>query len=241
MSKITNTSNLPESLVAAVTHSDRDREGCDYTITELLTPPRILALKHLHDAEIEEDAADRLWALLGQAGHEVLRRAGKGQGKAIVEERAVIEVTLAGRTYKIGGQLDYLQVTNAELTDFKFTSVWAIKDGIKPDWEQQLNLYRWLAWHYGVTVDKLQIVAILRDWSVREAGRDPDYPQTQAQTFEVRLWTWDQCETFTTARIAMHEAAKLILPECSSADMWEKPAKFAVMKNGQKRAVKLHT
>ncbi len=236
--KITNRSNLPASLVAAVTFSDRNTEGCAYTISELLLPPRILALKRKHDAEIEEDAADMLWRLLGQAGHEVLRRAGKGQGNAIIEERAVIDLNMNGRTFKIGGQVDYACLDHT-LTDFKFTSSYAIKDGCKSDWLAQLNLYRWLLNHYGVQIDKLQIVAILRDWSVREARRDRDYPQTQAKVFDVPPWPWDQCEAFVKDRIALHEQAKERLPECTDEERWTRPQKFAIKSPSKKRAIKL--
>lgn len=237
--RITNKYNLPAGLVAAVTFSERNREGCDYTITELLTPPRILALSRLHEDKLEEDASDRIWALMGQAGHSVLQRYGKHVKGATVEERAIIEVQYGSRKFKIGGQLDYLTTDQNELDDFKFTSVWAIKDGLKPEWEQQLNLYRWLAWHYGVTIDTMKIIAIGRDWSVREARFDKSYPQEQVQVFTVAPWSWGYCEQFCRDRIALHEAAKITLPECSSAETWEKPEKWAVMKRGNKRATKV--
>lgn len=234
--KLTNNHNLPGSLVAAVTFSDRDREGCDYTITELILPPRIAALRRQHWNELEEDASERLWALLGSAGHEVLRRAGKRLGKGIIEERAVVE--LDGK--KIGGQIDLAIQGDNTMTDFKFTSVWAVKEGVKEEWEQQLNAYRWLAHQYGVAVDRIQIIALLRDWSKPEAMRTLDYPQAGVLVFDIPLWTADQTELWLRNRIALHEAAKSTLPECSAKDCWERPAKWAVMKDGAKRANKLH-
>lgn len=121
--RLTNNLGLPVSLVAAVSFDDRNREGCDWTITELLNPPRQVALKRQHAAELSEDVSDRLWALLGSAGHEVLRRAGKKLGLGLVEERAIVEI--AG--HKIGGQIDLAITEDNTMTDFKFTSVWAVK------------------------------------------------------------------------------------------------------------------
>lgn len=122
--KLTNTLNLPASIVAAVSWDDRNRDGADYTITELIAPPRQIALRRKHWAELEEDVSERLWALLGSAGHEVLRRAGKQLGRGTIEERATVE--LDGK--RISGQIDLAIQDDNTMTDFKFTSVWAVKE-----------------------------------------------------------------------------------------------------------------
>lgn len=232
---VTNTQNLPEPLVRAVQWSDRDREGCDCTVTELLQPPRILALRKQHEHEVTEDASDRLWLLLGSAGHSVLERSAH---KGIVEERAIVEVEVDGKTYKVGGKLDY-GMSDTTLWDYKFTSVYAAKEGAKPEWVQQLNIYRWLAARYGVDFKAMEIIAIFRDWSKREARRDSGYPQAQVKVLPIPLWRDDDTEQFIEARIRAHEAAKVTLPECSAEDTWEKPEKWAVKKKGGKRAIKL--
>lgn len=228
--KITNDCNLPAPLVRAVTWSDRDREGCDYTVTELIKPPRIAALERLHADEITEDASDRLWMLLGSAGHEVLRRSAKD---GIVEERAIVEVD--GK--KVGGQIDY---ADNMIWDYKFCSVWVVKDGPRPDWIQQLNAYRYMAHQYGVEVAKLQICAIFRDWSKREAARNADYPQTQVQVFDLPMWEYEETERWLKQRIILHEIATVSLPECSDEEVWAKPPKWAVKKKGNVRALKLY-
>lgn len=234
--KLTNKLGLPDSLVAAVTFNDRNREGCDYTITELIGPPRQAQLKRQHWEVLEEDASDRLWALMGSAGHEVLRRAGKQIGLGVIEERAVVE--LDGK--KIGGQIDLAIQNDNTMTDFKFTSVWAVKSGAKKEWEEQLNAYRWLTAQYGITIDRLQIVALLRDWSKPEARRNPEYPQSGALVLEIEKWPFPVVEGWLRQRISLHEAARKSLPDCSPEETWERPAKWAVMKIGGKRATKLH-
>lgn len=234
--KLTNTQNLPEPLVRAVQWSDRDRGGCDYTVTELLKPARIVALEHQHEAEITEDASDRLWLLLGSAGHTVLERSAH---KGIVEERAIVEVKVGGEMFKVGGKVDY-GVNDTTLFDYKFTSVWAAKEGPRDEWVQQLNIYRWLAYEYGVTFNKLQIVAIFRDWSKPKAAREPDYPQAQVKVMDLPIWNWLDTTAFVVSRIISHESAKHDLPVCTPEEMWEKPEVFAVKKKGGKRAIRLY-
>jgi len=229
---ITNKYGLPEPLVRAVTWSDRDREGCDYTITELLRPARMVALERLHKDEITEDASDRLWMLLGSAGHSVLERSAH---KGIVEERAIVEID----GFKIGGKLDF-GMTDTTLWDYKFTSVYAAKEGPKAEWEQQLNCYRYLAGEYGVYFDKLVIVAIFRDWSKAKASREQDYPQSQVKVMEVSFWPIEDVYEFIIERIESHEAAKTTLPQCTPEETWEKPEVWAVKKPGGKKALKLY-
>ncbi len=232
--KITNKFGLPQPLVNAVKYTTYNKGEADFSVTELIKPPRIAALEILHADVLEEDASDRLWLLMGSAGHEVLRRSSDG---GIVEERCIVE--FEGK--KVSGQLDYA-VTEKEIIDYKFVSLWAIKDGVKSDWEAQLNLYKWMAEQYGVEVKELKIIAILRDWSVAEARRKPDLPQSQVVVLPVRIWTKEAVESWLRQRIAMHEAARAgNLPECSSEEMWERPATFAIIKKGNVRATKVHT
>ena len=232
MPKITNIHGLPQPLVNAVKFSTYNKGDADYSVTELVMPPRIAALMLKHREELTEDASDRLWLLMGSAGHEVLRRSSDG---GIVEERCTIEV--AGK--KVSGQMDYAVVDKA-IYDYKFVSLWAIKDGVKPEWEQQLNCYKEMADQYGVEVNDLKIIAILRDWSKAEAARKPDLPQSQVVVLPVRIWTKEAVELWLGQRIAMHEAARAgNLPNCTPDEMWERPETYAAKKRGNQRASKV--
>jgi len=227
--RITNHANLPEPLVRAISADDYDKGGADFSVTELIKPPRIAALEQKHWEELEEDAADRLWLLMGKAGHEVLRRSSQG---GIVEERCVVELD----GYKISGQLDYAK-TEESIIDYKFVSLWAIRDGIKPEWDQQLNCYKYMCELYGVPVKELKIIAILRDWNVNEAKRNPELPQSQVVVMPARIWTKEAVERWMRTRIALHLNARSgVLPECTPDEMWERPERFAVMKKGNKKA-----
>lgn len=233
---ITNHANLPDPVVRAVSFSNRDREGADYTITELIQPPRILALRRQHDAELSEDASERIWALLGSASHEILRRSAAA---GIVEQRTPVEFAVDGKRFLISGQPDYC-VNDDVLWDYKLTKVYAVKDGPKREWEQQLNCYRWLLHHYGIEMKRLCIVVFFTDWSKREVRRNPDYPQLQTKVFNLARWDDATVVNFLQKRIRVHEAAKRQLPECTPEEMWEKPVQFAVMKRNGKRARRVY-
>ena len=117
----------------------------------------------------------------------------------------------------------------------------------KPEWEQQLNIYAWLfEENKKEKVQSLEIVAILKDWSKGESERKPDYPQQRVVMVPIRLWSKDEQEKFIKDRIAKHSACEFSmetggeLPDCTPEEMWEKPAVWAVMKQGNTRAKSLH-
>ena len=73
--KITNKFNLPEAIYEAVKNDGYTRGDSDISVTQLIDSPYIRELKNNHNSEIEEDATDRIWSLLGQAVHTILERA----------------------------------------------------------------------------------------------------------------------------------------------------------------------
>lgn len=106
------------------------------------------------------------------------------------------------------------------------------------------NCYGWLFRTNKIEVDKLQIVAILRDWSETEASRKADYPQSPIVVIPLTLWSKEEAEAFVYMRVAHHKNAESLsdedLPPCSKEDMWESPSKYAVMKEGRKSAIRVY-
>lgn len=229
---ITNNSGLPQPIVDAVIRDPYSTSGSDISVTRLIQPPRKIALEKRHADELTEDAADRIWALTGQIGHQILERAAN---VGIIERRFYMPIS----GWTVSGQCDIMELRT--LLDYKFTSVWTVKDGLKPEWEQQLNLLALLSRYNGFDITEAQIVAIFRDWSVMEAKRDQTYPQKQVMMIRVPLLPQDLAMEFAQQRVSLHQAAQQgNLPECTSEERWEKPTKWAVMKNGMKRAVRLY-
>src|SRR5882757_759714 len=231
MPRITNNAGLPEALVKAVENDGYSKGGSDYSTTELSKPSRIVALEKLHADEITDEAADRIYSLVGKLGHSILEHSGTAD---IIEKRFFWEID--GKT--LSGQLDVVEGSIIE--DWKFCSIYTAKDGVKPEWISQASVNRYLCEKNGLRITGARYVAIFRDWSKSAAKRDWTYPQYQVQVFPVELWSMEKTETWIKERIRSHESALTKLPLCSDEERWSRGAKFAVMKKGRKRAVKLH-
>lgn len=236
---ITNKQGLPSAIVAAVANDPYDRGDCFASATELVGPATLGALRRAHGEELEEDAADRIWSLLGQSVHHIISRA--EQAHELSEQRITADVG----GFKISGQFDLFD--GETLSDFKVTSVWSIKAGCKPEWTAQLNVLAYLLHDADFTVAKLQIIAVLRDWSRADYMRNPgSYPVAASVTIPVELWPLEKTREYILERCLEHDKARRLyaigeeLPPCSSEERWEKSAVFAVMKEGRKSAVKLH-
>ena len=229
--KLTNNQNLPEAIVRAVANDSYSAGNSDISVTSLINSPRISALRKSHGGEIVEDVADRIWSLIGQATHVVIERA-KAETD-MVEKRLFTEI----EGWKVSGQFDYW--SHGALIDWKTTSVWSVIHGGKSDWENQLNCLDYLCNVNGIFVEKLQIIAIFKDWSKMKARTDKSYPQKQAVAIDIPRWSPEEQLEYITERVKAHQKARKELPKCSAEERWERPSKWAVMKPNRKSAVRL--
>lgn len=235
--KITNKLNLPEELVKAV--SIYEPSG-NYSASMLTKNPRMVWLGRRHFSEIEEDVTDRIWSLFGSAVHGILSQ--REDANSLNEE--YLKYTFEDGTV-ISGMADVYN--NKKISDWKVVSAWSIiyMDKQKMfDYESQLNTYSFLFNRAGFDVDSLEIVMILRDWQKSKALYDPNYPQNKVVVIPIKLWEDKETEAYIKERIDLFEEYKNTpddeLPECSLSDRWAKPSKWALMKDGNKRAVKLY-
>lgn len=230
--RITNKANLPGTIVRAVANDPYTKGAAHMSVTGLIAPPRMKALERAHWDEIEEDAADRIWSLLGQIGHGILERAADPT-EALTEQRLFIERF----GWTISGQFDRLTLLDGALQDYKFSSTYTVKNGVKPEWEAQLNCYNLLLRDRTKHVPKkLQIVTIFRDWMKSKARNSADYPQVGVAVLDVPIWPLEQTEAYIRERLIAHGQAQHELPECSDEDRWKKPDAFAVIGEGNSRA-----
>lgn len=230
--RLTNRTGLPAAIVDAVRNDPYGRGDADISVTQLIAPPRKVALEAAHADELIEDASERIWSLLGQSIHTILERANR---TGIAERR----LSMAVEGWVISGGMD-LYDEDGVLVDYKTTSAWSCKKGPKSEWTEQLNVYSEILRANGYPVKGLRVVAILRDWSTLEAARDANYPQTQVIQFDIELWAPERAAKYVRERVILHKQSRMTLPECSDAERWAKPPTFALMKEGRKHAVKLY-
>ena len=241
--KFTNKFNLPQTFVNVIHRPTYSKGKAHISATEIINSPRIVQLKKKHWDDIEQDASEMVWSLFGSAVHNILEH-GKDKNH-IVEERLHLEY----EGWHISGAIDLQELEpNGTMTvsDYKVTGAWAVMNE-KDDWHRQLNIYGWLVEKVKkVPVGKLQIIAIIRDWSARDAASKEGYPQSPVATIDIPLWSFEEREAFITKRIYDHGTALFEMetdgemPDCTPEEMWEKKTSYALKKDGNVRAKSVH-
>jgi hypothetical protein len=231
--RLTNKLNLPSSIYNAVARDPYSRGDAHISVTGLIGPARKRILELQHGDQLTEDVADRIWSLMGQITHGILER---HDAEAWTEERLYIE----RHGWRISGQFDRVLLEQGLLQDYKLTSTYSVKDGVKPEYEAQANLYALMLREHGHEIRRAQIVAILRDYQKSKALHDMSYPQAPVVVMDVNLWPVDIVETYIQLRLKAHGDAQHMLPLCSPEERWERPSKFALVKEGNKKATSLH-
>ncbi len=92
-------------------------------------------------------------------------------------------------------------------------------------------------------ISELEVVPMLRDWFKSQARTNKAYPQAQIFRIPVERWPLARKEAYLRERIRVHKAARAItnpaaLPECSPEERWTKDEAYAVMKRGNKNAIR---
>ena len=236
---ITNKHGVPAPLVTLATREYYSKGDSQYSVTEIMSPPKIRRLRERHNADIQQDVSDMLWSMLGSALHVVMER-GKTPGFTS-EERLFVEVD----EVLVSGAIDLQESTPAGIiiTDYKFTSAWAVMQD-KVEWEQQLNVYKWLV----ETVKKkkvvgLKICALVRDFNRHE--RKEGYPAAPICIVDIPMWDSIKTEQYIRNRLEMHREAKMRADfgeeqqDCSNEERWMSETTFAVKREGRKTAIRV--
>ena len=238
--KITNETNLPAPLVAALRDDGYSRGQADISATGLISPARKVALEEKHADLLTEDAADLAAILIGKAVHEKI--AAKATGELSDKKRLMMQVngwTVSGQTdhVDIGGEV--VTIRDGIITDYKTTSVNEWKYGLKEERASQLNIYAELLRSHGYTVTGLSATLIFKDWAATRHAFEKDYPPHSIVEVDVPLWTQEQAQHYILERVLAHQAARRdpgVL--CSEEERWVR-TKYAVVKGQNKRATRL--
>lgn len=238
---ITNKHGLPDTLMALATSDNYSKGDADYSVTEIISPARIARLRRKHYTQMTQDVSDMMWQLLGSALHVV---AEKGQTEGyITEERLYAEID----GVILSGAIDIQKVTpqGIEITDYKFTSAWSLRQD-KFEWDAQQNIYAYLVRKVKkLPVTKVQICALVRDWSRREAAIKPSYPQSPIVVIDLKMWTNEETEKYIRERLNAHRDSKVSadwneeLPPCNESERWSRDTQYAVRREGRKTAIRV--
>ena len=241
--KITNKQNLPAPLVALLSRNYYSKGSSQYSVTELMSPPKIRRLREQYDGEIETDVTKLIASQLGTFMH------GKLEAKECEgytnEERIFTEVD----GVVISGAIDLQQQVEGGVViiDYKFVKAWSVMQALarnKDEWDIQLNIYKWLI----ETVKKqkvcgLKICAIIKDYSPH--ATQENYPKAEAVMIDIPMWDSVTTETYVRQRLDMHRIAKQAqefgeeLQPCTDEERWMSETIYAVKREGRKTAIRV--
>lgn len=237
--KVTNKYGVPAPLLTLANAEYYSKGAASYSVTELMSPPKIRRLREQFDDAIEGDVSDMLWSMLGSALHVVMER-GVTEGW-LSEERLFLEID--GVTISGAIDLQHRTAFGTEIIDYKFTSAWAVMRE-KEEWIQQLNIYRYLVEKVkGERVVSLKICALVRDFSRHDVREN--YPSAPIHMVDLPIWTLEETEAYIKGRLEMHRNAKVAadlgddLQPCTADERWTSETVYAVKRDGRKTAIKL--
>jgi len=240
--KITNKHNVPQAIINFMNKNEYSSGNSDITVSRLIDSPRRAILKKQSWNDIELDISSLLPSLMGTALHKMFEE-GSGKEESHVSEERIF-VKLNG--WIVSGQID-TQIVHDKIIvqDYKSTSAWAVMNE-KKDWERQTNLYAYLVEKdKGKEVEAVEIVAFIRDWSRRDAERNPDYPQCMIVTLRPPLWSMEERERYLLERLDLHATAETnhitggSIGLCTPEDQWKRNPSYAARKDGNVRASKV--
>lgn len=238
--KYTNVLNLPQPFVDAVSRKYKYTEK-RYSVTTVLGGTCEAILSRRHYDEMTEDVCENVWMLFGSAVHKILEES-KETDSQLKENWVSAEV---GNGYTISGIFDLYDDDTKTVTDWKTCASWKITFGDFSDWRTQTLAYCWILRQMGFDACHGEIVALIKDHSQRKARFEPDYPK-----FPVYKIGWDFTEEdFEKIELHIKEWFDMVAVEeakpddelvpCTPEQRWHKDDKWAVMKKGAKKALKL--
>lgn len=237
---LTNELNLPQPFVDAA-KSDHNYRPRRYSVTELLGGTCEAVLKRRHAGEAKEDVSDRLWAILGTAVHKVLETAQAGPEQH-QEQKIVVPIDVDGATYSLSGIFDLYNEATETVTDYKVSSVWKCMVGDFEDWRMQTLMYCWMLVQKGYGASHGEIVAMMRDHNKRKAKTEKDYPSHPVIT---PRWDFSYADIIMIGRYIADWFLEVTIQEslpddelkpCDERERWHKADKWAVVRDGLKRA-----
>jgi hypothetical protein len=220
--KYSNKYGLPEAFVRAVVNDPYNKGASDFSATGLANPARASALIEKFKDEVTVDVSSRVAATIGQGAHSIAERAAR-PSVDLCEERLFAKFTVDGQEFTVSAAVDLYEKDTCTLMDWKTTKAYAFSkkagSGKKPEWIDQLNIGAELLRRNGHSPRRLVIIAMLKDWSQREAG-SAGMPESEVVAVELPLWESEKTVAHIETRIRAHVLARTELPLCTTKENW---------------------
>ena len=223
--KYKNEKMIPTDILRAIqstwTHSKGDS---DYSVTELLQPPKVRSLSIIHSDKITSDYSDSINTFIGSSVHRIIELANEKRDNCITEQRVsiTIEKAFKDKDIKISGTADYYDKDKNILKDYKTATAFSVGYE-KEEHESQLNMYRYM-FHksMGIDLPDAEVVYILKDWSKNKSVNSNTYPNSPIIIKAVKSWSEKEILDFILEKINLHEST-LEDPQsvlCTDEERW---------------------
>ena len=239
--EFTNDQELPDELHQFLQYSDYNSSGArfDISCTKLIDSPQIAQFWKAHGMAVVEDSSSRLYSSMGSGIHSRFEAANASNPDVMCEKRysGQFPHPIEGNDpLTLSAQIDSYNFKTKTLADLKTVSAWKILFKDYESFEKQLNICAYLMGQAGHKVEKLQIYALVRDWS-RMRVTDKDYPKQPIQVIDIPMWTEYEQERFILEKLEVHygEGEK----GCTDKERWAKTRQFKVKEKGKKRALRV--
>jgi len=219
------------------TDSIWDNMRAEYSVSNLIQPPRIVQLERRYRHIIRQRPVEpekKKAAFRGNGYHDHVEKYLRLHATKNPQKNYLVEATLWDRiaNRKIKGRIDVW--LDKVLYDIKTTSTWKKMMGDYTDWEKQLNIYAYLLALQNIPVEKLAVIAVYNDfqkYNIYKKG----YPKEDIELIPIdRLWSFKQQKDYLYQLINFHKKNETLpdaeLSPCTSKDRWDKKSGFAVYK-----------
>jgi len=204
-------------------------------------------LKRRHSDEITKDVSQAIKMAIGTACHAGIEDASSWgtNGLGVNSDYGEIERRHSAKfgDITVSGQVDWYSRDDKLLTDWKFTSVWAVMNQTKEEWNRQLNIYAHLLRLNDRPVETAQIGATCVDWRKGEKLQvGENYPPIMFMAKPVLVW-WSSTtaafiNTVIDALVAQTGVRDDDLPLCTPSERWIRSEEWGAKKKANKRATK---
>jgi len=210
-----------------------DNSGSDYSVTDLIQPPRIIHLRKRYDKLIKAkpiDPTTEIDSFSGTGLHSIFEENLKDNVEYVLEHRMFIQALKR----KVSGCPDIYHWPSNGLYDIKMTKAWKKIFSDLSEWEQQLNLYAYLFSLEGGVVKRLFIIAWWKNWNLKDMQGSPKYPRKPVEQIEMKLWSKSEQEDFLYTRLGSvmddEKKSDKELTLCTPEDRWDRGEAWACYK-----------
>jgi hypothetical protein len=238
---------------------ERYSKSGDYSVTDLVNPPRVVHLKKRYGHKVTPRLDTSISSMMGTGMHEYFEKyldlwcdKYNYDGYSLEEQVKVSWDTMIDgkvETRLISGRYDIRE--GKDLYDLKTAKVWKlIFDPNLEEYHEQQNFYSHLIKiNKDISLDTVNIVALYKDWQEGNALRDRNYPQQQMMQYQLTKWPDVETEKLISLRLKRLVENENVkdedLPLCSRKERWERhqggeTVHYAILKNRKaKRATKV--